>query len=46
MEEKGAVMVVSALPSPHEMVEVIPEVTVERFVKVKRVLVDPDEAHL
>jgi len=46
MEEKGAVIVVSALPSPHEMVEVTPEVIVERFVKLKSVLIDPDSAHL
>ena len=46
MVENGVVMVVSALPSPQEMVEVTPDVIVERFVKVKRVLIEPDEAHL
>jgi hypothetical protein len=46
MVEKGAVIVVSALPSPQEMVEVTPEVIVERFVKLKSVLIDPDSAHL
>ena len=46
MVEYDVVMVVSTLPSPQEMVEVTPDVIVERFVKVKRVLVEPDIAHL
>ena len=39
-------MVVSGLPSPQEIVEVTPEVIVDRFVKLNRVLVEPDDAHL
>ncbi len=42
----GVVMVVSALPSPQEMVEVTPDVIVERFTKLKSALIEPDAAHL